>query len=263
VGIAWRLLRWVLLGLSLGLAFALPAAAEPVVLVGNSAVPPKAWLDGDRPRGFAVDAAVAALRRAGLEPEVRLFPLARAIEMAKGGGVIITGLYRTPERERIFDFSLPLVDDEVLVVTRKGEEFDFRSAADLLGRRVAYQQGASYGAEFAAVAPQLGAETDNAPSQRLMKLAAGRLDAALINPGRAALVFHLRQTGLDPDMFSVLPVPLVRQANHIAIAKGRDPGGALMARIDAAIAALRAEGALDAIMHEYNFMKVTALPGGP
>ena len=46
--------------------------ADDIVLYGNSSQPPKAWLDGSTPRGFVVEAAELALKRAGYTVEIRM-----------------------------------------------------------------------------------------------------------------------------------------------------------------------------------------------
>lgn len=230
------------------------AGAETLILLGNQAVPPKAYLDkGGAPRGFAVDAAVTAIHRAGFDVEVRLYPFQRALELARQGyPYLATGIFRTPEREEIYDYSVPLVDDLVLLVTLKGKEFTFEEFEDLKGKRIAYQQGARYGADFEAILPDLTTETDNDPVGRLRKLAGGRVDAIVVNPGRAALVASCLKAGMMVEDFSILPRPVASLPNHLIIAKRPGTENAeILRRIDKAIGELRSEGVLDAIMSAY------------
>ena len=98
------------------------AQADDIVLYGNSSQPPKAWLDNGTPRGFVVEAAVLALTRAGYTVEVRLVPFERAMETVKTEGVM-TGIFMSAERAKIYDYSTPLVPDEVAMAVHKGSSF--------------------------------------------------------------------------------------------------------------------------------------------
>src|ERR1700704_5859717 len=88
------------------------AHADGIALYGNSSQPPKAWLDGTTPRGFVVEAAALALTRAGYTVDIRLVPFERAMESVKTEG-IMTGIFMSVERAKIYDYSAPLVADEV------------------------------------------------------------------------------------------------------------------------------------------------------
>ena len=54
------------------------ARADSIVLYANSQQPPKAWLDGETPKGFAVEAAVEVLKRAPHDLPVRRLDDVRA-----------------------------------------------------------------------------------------------------------------------------------------------------------------------------------------
>jgi len=43
------------------------ARAESITLYGNAEQPPKSYLDGGMPKGFAIEAAVAVVKRAGYD----------------------------------------------------------------------------------------------------------------------------------------------------------------------------------------------------
>ena len=168
------------LSAAVALLSAVPARAELITLYGNSEQPPKAWLDNGTPRGFGIETATEVLKRAGFEVNVSLLPYARALEQVKQGG-IMTGVFRSAEGDRYFYYSDPLVYEEVVMVVLKGKDFPFASAADLKGKKIGMQVTFFYGDEFTAALPQLVTETDGSPSTRLKKLAAGRIDVALLN----------------------------------------------------------------------------------
>jgi polar amino acid transport system substrate-binding protein len=227
-----------------------PCQGATVTVYGSDNLPPKSWNDNGTPRGYAIDAAVEALRRVGFTVDVKLEPWVRAVEDAKAGRGLIAHFSKTPERERIFDFSQPLVFDRIVVVTRKAREFPFAGVKDLIGKRVGVLRGVAYGGDWTGALAGFTREEDTDAVARLGKLARGRLDAAIISSGAAGLKIAAAQAGLDDAQFSILPVPILEDPNYLATAKS-DGGAALIARLDAAIAEMRADGTVARIMAGY------------
>jgi ABC-type amino acid transport substrate-binding protein len=224
--------------------------ADTITLFGSDNLPPKAWQDGRTPRGYAVDAAIEALNRAGYQVEVKLEPWTRAIEDTKAGNGIITHFSKTPQRERSFEFSEPLVYDRIVVVVRKGHEFPFTSVQDLAGKTVGVLRGVAYGGEWSDALKTFTAEEDTDAVARIGKLVRGRLDAAVISSGTPGLEIAVREAGLEMAQFTILPVPVLEDPNYLAIAKGTG-SERKMAAINAAIAQMRGDGAIDRIMAKY------------
>ena len=227
-----------------------PVQAEEITLFGSDNLPPKAWQDGETPRGYAVDAAVEALSRAGYQVGVKLEPWPRAVEDAKAGNGVITHFSKTPLRERSFEFSEPLVYDRIVVVVRKGHEFPFASARDLAGKTVGVLRGVAYGGDWSEALKTFTVEEDTDAVARIGKLVREHLDAAIISSGAAGLEIAVRQGGLEMAQFTILPVPVLQDPNYLAIAKV--PGSKQrMIAINAAIAQMRDDGAIDRIMEKY------------
>ena len=67
-----------------------------------------------------------------------LLPFARAMQKTTEGGVM-TGVFLSAERAKVYDYSMPLVNEDVVVAVAKGKEFPFERAADLAGKKIALQ----------------------------------------------------------------------------------------------------------------------------
>ena len=240
-----------LLAIAAAVASVSSARADSIVLYANSQQPPKAWLDGETPRGFAVEAAVEVLKRAGYDVTVTLLPFARAMQKTTEGGVM-TGVFQSAERAKVYDYSAPLISEDVIVAVAKGKEFPFDKAADLAGKKIGLQDTFFYGDEFTAIAPQLTLDNDSSPSLRAKKLSAGRVDAALFNPGRTALFNSAKEAGLSADDFIVLPKPLAKLGNYLIVGKNVAGGAKTLARINKAIASASSDGTLAKIMAKYD-----------
>jgi polar amino acid transport system substrate-binding protein len=226
------------------------AQADGIVLYGNSSQPPKAWLDGTTPRGFVVEAAKLALERAGYVVEIRLVPFQRGMDAVKTEGVM-TGIFWSAERAKLYDYSDPLVPDEVAMAVHKGSAIAIDKPADLAGRRIGLQEGMYYGPEFDTVRDRATLDIDTNPALRVKKLVADHIDVLLMNPGRASVLSAESQAGVAPDEVVILPQPLSRLQNHLVLGKGRADGVETLKRINQAIAALRAEDAFKPVMQRY------------
>ena len=204
--------------------------ADEILIVGNNYSIPKIYAEGDQPQGMLVDIlryAAAAMPEHQLN--LHLYPWIRAYKMAESGQAGIIGLSWTTERQQLFDYSEPLLYDEVVVVVRHDDNLTFNRIEDLKGRRIGLGAGGSFGDEFEQARRQgvFQVDEDNGPVSRLKKLLAKRIDVALINPGTAGL--H-RAIALDPELsrraaeFQVLAQPLKRDANYLGFHKRLEMG---------------------------------------
>ena len=226
------------------------AHAEPIVLLGSDSLLPKSWNDGGVPRGYAMDAASEALTRAGFDVRVELTPWARAMADAKLGTGVINHLAKTPERERTFLFSDPIIFDRVVVVVKKGKEFPFASVRDLAGKTVGVLRDVDYGGEWSTALGSFRRDEDDHAESRLKKLLLDRIDAAIISSGPVGLRLTAERAGLDPNAFTILPAPLLLDPNYLGIAKGAGSADKL-ARINAAIESMNRDGVTQRIMEKY------------
>lgn len=152
------------------------------------------------------------------------------------------------ERAKSFDFSKPIYDDDIHIVTLKTKTFPYAKLEDLKGKTIGGINGASYGDEVdKAIASGLFVvDRDVGQAGRLRKLLAGRLDAAFIGNGLAgfdAAVTSQEELSNNRAQFVVLPVPLARDPLYLAFPKSMNKRDALN-RFDAALEKLRQSGEL-------------------
>lgn len=207
------------------LVLALPAAAETLLIFGDDAYAPVLY---QRPGGVPEGVLVQTLRRAeritGDHYDLQLMPWKRAYELARRGDGGLIGVSYTQERAAIFDYSHPMYDDDIRIVTLKGREFTFGEIGDLKGKLLGGVRGASYGEQVdsAIAAGLIRVDRDIGQVSRLRKVLAGRLDAALIGNGQAgleAVIVSHPELLANRDRFSVLGKPLARDPLHLAFPK--------------------------------------------
>jgi len=251
----------------LALAIALPmsalalasaaAAAAPLVLKAGTFADNRPWAfrgaDG-RLTGFDVDLARAVATRLGTGIDFQTMPFRDLFPALAAGQIDIAlcSITVTPERIKAFDFTQPYYETSQGVVVLKGSRF--RSLSDLSGRRVSTAAGttnedwlhansARYG--LGAIVPVEGLD------QGLALLQTHGADAYFGD--LPALLYSLLER---PDL-AVVERLKVDERYAIALPHG----SALTQRVDAALAALKADGTLATIHRRW--FGAAPPPGSP
>lgn len=227
-----------------------PAAAhaETLVVLGDDVYPPVVYANQGQPAGIlpAILGRIAQLT--GDHYEIHLSPWKRAYELALRGEGGVVGISYNSERARVFDFSKPIYDDDIQIVTLRDKTFPYARLDDLKGKIIGGVIGASYGevVDKAVANGLFTVERDVGAAGRLRKLLAGRLDAALIGNGSFGLeevINSQEELRGNRAQFVALPTPLTRDPLHLAFAKSMHKRAALD-RFDTALDKLRKSGEL-------------------
>lgn len=240
-----------LAGLFVLFLFAPAHAQDPLTLFASEATPPKQYSDNGVPKGYAIDLAVGAMRRAGFTPTVVTAPWPRAVAQAEAGGGIITGFSRTSERDQAFLFSIPLFEDTVILVQRADATFDFLTVDSLIGRRIGTARGARYSSDLDQIMHKINLYEDSNQENRLRMLAEGRVDAAIFPGGRQTVVYTANKIGLPINLFAIPLRPITLDANHIGVGRALPNANTVMQRLNSAIDVMRLDGTIDAILAKY------------
>ncbi|MET1078331.1 MAG: ABC transporter substrate-binding protein [Pseudomonas sp.] len=222
MAVRWVVVR-VLVGI-LGLSNA-AARAQGVIVFGDESYSGVIYRDA---AGEAQGPLPALLKYyatiSGNSVAVELSPWKLAYNSALAGRGGVIGLSKTPERLLQFDYSAPVYYDDVVLVVLKGQEFPYQQLADLRGKKIGAQLGASFGSEVDQAITQgwLQVERDQRHGARLKKLLHGRIDAAVIGNGHQGLTWLI---DADPELqavrarFVILPKPFVRRYLHLGFIK--------------------------------------------
>lgn len=229
--------------------------AEPIVLYGNEAKAPKVWNDNGTPRGVLVDILHEIEARSGLTFDIRLFPWPRTYHYATQARGGVFGLSKTDERLRTFDYSAIMFYDELCLVTLRDKQFPFRTMDDLQGKVIGVPRGSVYGDEYARALRTVFTPIEDVNAvQRLRLLLLGRMDAAVIGPGRAGLAHYIAQhpeLQANADRFVCLERPIARDPNYIGFHKSLERGPTLQG-IDTALDEMWQDGTIDRIVESWN-----------
>lgn len=250
---AWFLRIWMLV------LCCYPFAAQSagnINIFGDENYPPVIFRNNaGQPSGLLVEVLRQYQSRSGQSIQLQLLPWKRAYKSAESGLGGVIGLSKTSARLPLFDYSDPIYDDDIHIVVLKGHEFTYQSIADLKGRLIGTQLGASFGNEVdVAIADgRIQVDRDPVHAHRLRKLLRGRIDAAFIGNGKLGIEQLLAadpELSANRDKFVILPTPLTRDALYLGFAKSQHMGAFIadfnkvlqQLKKDHAIAGLAASG---------------------
>nr|WP_295770949.1 transporter substrate-binding domain-containing protein [Rhodoferax sp.] len=247
--LSWRMGWLAVILMNCVMVRSLHAAGPELKVLVASQVAPKMFLEeGGKPTGYVTQVTIAIVRRAGYTPVVDAVPWARAYKLALDGDGVLTGLSKTIERGKIFNFTEAVLEDRVQVITLKKADLKISQFSDLKGKRVGIQRGSSYGEQFEAALPTLHEDRDSSGDSRLNKLVTERIDAAILSGGNTAVKYYAKLAGVDMSMLTVQTPPLVVDLNYIGIAKTRSDQAEVISRLNGAIASMRADGSIAKIV---------------
>ncbi len=191
------------------------------------------------------------------EFEIQRYQWKRALLLAQAGKGILYGASITPERKKTLKFSEAFYSEQVWVVTRCDQQFNFHTVADLKAKTIGLIRESTYGEELDLAKEQLfKPEFDmNNSRARFQKLLKRRLDAVLsysrlkeayqleveINNLYGQLAYAEAEP-LKKRPFCVLPHAAAQVSLHFAQAPGVYES--YLKRLDAALIKARDSGKL-------------------
>ena len=237
--------RWLVAVLCCGwLAFGV-RAAEPVVIVFDADNPPFMFGLNDHPAGIYPALVSAAMERASIPVRLEIRPWKRALAEGETGKSGIGGIYQNEERARKYDFSDPIMTENIVVYFNRATPIDFRTVSDLQGKTIGVIRGWSYGDAFDAARRNglFMVEEVSGDRSNFMKLADGRLDAILSieESGQATIAAAgLSNIGQSRSY-------LASNKAYLAFAKSAQQKD-ILAGFNKALSAMRHDGTFDRIV---------------
>jgi ABC-type amino acid transport substrate-binding protein len=241
------------------------AAARPVVRLASLEWEP--YIGTRMPdQGYVAALIRAAFADQGLRVEIEFYPWARALHLARTGAV--DGLmpeYFNPSREAEFEYSAAFPGGPLVLYKRRGDATAFATdpAQDqdaalraLKARRFGVVRGYLNTPVFDA-ATYLTKEEANDDATNLRKLAYGRIDLAVIDRRVAEHVIRTQYPDyagkVEPMAPALAEIPL-----YIAFSRKSPRKAAALAAFNRGLAAMRADGRVDALYQRYILSPPTA-----
>jgi len=198
--------------------------------------------------GVMVDIVKAVSEKAGFEVQIEAMPFASLIGSLTSNRVdlISAAMFITPTREKVVDFSTPIYSYGEGVVVPASDTTAYTSFTEMKGKRV----GAQVGTAFVEPLQKSGLFSEvklyETTADLMRDANAGRIDVGVLDYPIAAYAIsqkHFPSLRLVSSYKATMP-------NNIGIA-GRKGDTELMGKINTALAALKADGSIDAILKKW------------
>ncbi|GFM38445.1 transporter substrate-binding domain-containing protein [Desulfovibrio psychrotolerans] len=182
---------------------------------GDYNYPPYDFLDNGVPSGFSVDIVRAVARVMNLNIRIDLGPWTEVRSQIEQGEIdALTGMYYSPERERLVDFCTPHIIANHALFVRKGSPI--ASLDDLAGKTIVVQQGDIMHDYARLNLPDVTIVTVTSQNEALDALASGGCDAALLGTLQALHIIHRRKL----DGLETVGPPMEPRRFCIVVRKG-------------------------------------------
>ena len=229
--------RWVVEASSRLLMSERKVEAETVSFAHQTAFAPFADVQDGKSVGLMVDLIREAAAREGIDAQFVPVPFEQVQETLQDGRAdAIFPLAITPARRQTFDFSDPFVTTGGAIYVRAPNPSP-ESLAALSGKIVMTPRTGPLVAILQATAPDIRLVTTATYEETLARLVNGEADAAALNFHVGALL----AAKLYPGKVTASRFVFAEAPNAVGVLKGRN--AALLTRLDAGLAAIKADGA--------------------
>ena len=214
-----------------------------ITIAAEPDYPPFSMLDKNgNPDGFSVELFKEAAARVGLEVEIKVGVWNQIRqELAEGKIDALPLISRTPDREALYDFSMPYLILHGAVFVRTGRD-DIRSLADLKDKSVAVMRGSS-AEEFARRENVSDYITEtNTYDEAFQNLSIGNYDAVLTQ--RIMGIRLLDEIGINNIKALDLQIPQFRHEFCFAVQEGNFQ---LLERLNEGLSIVIADGTYNSI----------------
>ncbi len=231
--------------LCLLLALAAGARAEEIRLTNGEWSP---YLGQHLPQhGVASRIVSEAFALEGIQVRWEFHPWARSLRLAERGERAGSAVWlSSPERERNFFISDPVLDSHYYFFHRKDQPLDWQQLQDLAHLRLGATTGYDYGAAFQAAEASQSLQIRRLGSDVLgfRQLLAGRIDAFALDKVVAFDLLHAQFSAAERARLTFHPRPLRSDSLHLLLSR-KDPANLeRMRRFNAGLARLRENGRL-------------------
>ncbi|MCL9780276.1 transporter substrate-binding domain-containing protein [Vibrio sp. S4M6] len=235
----------VALVLSFGL---LPTLHASVVTAVSDPWPPFITLDPNRP-GIAVEIVDEALKTQGSVLDMTVVPWARALLMVRHGNAdLLLPAWYTAGRSEYLLFSEPYLTNEVVIVKRATDDFEFSGLESLSGKTVGVVRGYNYGESFDKADNFDKAEVNDLVTN-LKKLMRDRIDLTIGD--KLAILATIEKYGLNRDNYQFSGLPVSYKTLHIASSKANPSSTALIQIFNRGLVEIKSNGTFIEVLTKY------------
>ncbi len=196
-------------------------------------------------QGVASRIVAEAFALEGVHVQWEFYPWARSMHLAERGERAGTAVWlRSPEREKAFYISDPVIESGYYVFHRKDRPLTGRRISDFKGLRLGGAIGYDYGEAFqqAEHEGRIQVQRLSSEEQGMRMVLAGRLDAFPMDKVVAFALLNERFSSAERARLGIHPLPMRSDSLHLMLSR-QVPGNAeVMTRFNRGLAQLRESG---------------------
>lgn len=224
---------------------------EPVIFLVNQNIPPFAYIENNEAKGIVVDIAEEIIKRINLSCEIIAIDWSEAQRLVlEGEADVLLQINPGPGRDMIYDFSGSLMKSQFVIFINSSER-GISSLKDLKGKTVGVEER---GFPAAFLNTRQGIDVKVIPDFKtgFALLAGGMLDAVIADKWVGEYVIAAnRIKGIKKAENSIAEV-----SSAIAVKKGNT---LLLAKIDAALSDIKADGTYQRILNKWRDKEIVYL----
>lgn len=208
--------------------------------------PPFNYSEGGAITGLSTDVTVELAKRVGHSTDIEMLPWARAYGLIqKKDGLILYSMTRTEQRENMFKWVGPVAPNKWVFFTKKGSGITLGSLED--AKKVAKIGTYKDDAAETFLKEQGFTNLDSVVNdeQNVPKLMAGRIDLWIV--GELQGIHKAKKKGVNEQLEKVFDV----RDTQLYIAFSKNTPDEEIAKWQAALDAMKADGSYDAIVKKY------------
>jgi ABC-type amino acid transport substrate-binding protein len=198
-------------------------------------------------KSIALDIVNEALQRSGVAVATSILGFNEVLRGIRSGNYTgSAALWRTGERENLLVFSEPYLQNQLVLVGRKGSNVSFDSIAEIKNSRIGLVKDYAYG-ELLAEVGSVSLIYGDSDQHNLEKLLSGNVDYILVD---AILIHYLMMYQVNDvrELLEIAPEPLITKTLHLAVRKDFPGVEDLISRFDEEISKMIADGTYNEIL---------------
>ena len=228
--------------------FSFNSFAAEVIALDNS-YPPYMFESKGKAEGLYTRLLDEVFKKMNMDLKLEPKPWARVMRLAKRGKWGVGGIYKNSERMKIFDYSKPIYQEELLLFVKKSSKVKFSSLKDLKGKVLALMRGWSYGTDFDQEKKKKSfrvIETSNGV-QSFTLLLKGRADGVVMDSVSAKMILEKNKWVTKVEEKAT---PVARNAAYIAFHKSTKKND-LIKKFNKALEEIKKEGSYNKIISNF------------
>lgn len=204
-------------------------------------------------KALAMSLVNEALARSGIKATTDIHPFEEVLSALQTGNVDGSpALWKTPDREEYLIYSIPYLENRLVLAGRKGSTVDYTSLDQLAGKKVAIVEGYAYGDAIDTL-DNVGLVAGKNDQHNLDRLLAGEVDYILVDD---LLANYLRQYQPE-DVGTYLEIGtqvMFRRTLHFAVSRKLPGAMGIVDGFNKEIQAMAADGTYNRIL-ELNWIR--------